>query len=120
VLRGGKGNFGVVTAMEFELVPMPDFYGGGLMYPGSDTESVLTAFRGWLADLAMRPWATGYTMVNFHGRPRDVTDRARAWPPAIYEVIKKAKRRYDPNNMMRFGHAVILPSGAPVEASIPL
>ncbi len=35
VLRGGKGNFGVVTALEFELVEMPEFYGGGLMYPGS-------------------------------------------------------------------------------------
>ena len=46
---------------------------------------------------AMRPWATGYTMVNFHGHPGDATDRARAWPPEIYEVIKKAKRRYDPH-----------------------
>ena len=30
---------------------------------------------------ALRPWATGYTMVNFHGHPGDATDRARAWPP---------------------------------------
>ena len=285
VLRGGKGNFGVVTALELELVPLPDFYGGGLMYPGADADTVLTAFRGWLADLpeeacpslallrlpeapdvpeplrgqfvvhlrfaypgskedgdrllapmravsqpvmdtagplsyeqidlvsldppdplpheeggtllaefdeaaqrellrvagpgtdcplavvelrpmggalarpsvvrdavsgrdakwslagigvlmppvadlvpagiatlldALRPWATGYTMVNFHGHPGDATDRARAWPPEIYEVIKRAKRHYDPQNMMRFGHAVILPSGEPVEASVPL
>ena len=51
VLRGGKGNFGVVTALEFELIPLPEFYGGGLIYPGADAEAVLTAFRGWLADL---------------------------------------------------------------------
>ncbi len=51
VLRGGKGNFGIVTACEFELVPMTDFYGGGLIYPGADAETVLTAFRSWLADL---------------------------------------------------------------------
>jgi FAD/FMN-containing dehydrogenase len=285
VLRGGKGNFGVVTALEFELTALSDFYGGGLIYPGTDAEVVLTAFRGWLADLpddacpsiallrlpdapfvpdplrgqfvvhvrfafpgskeqgdrllepmravsqvimdtagplsyeqidlvnldppeplpyqeggallaefgddaqaaflqvvgpgaqtplllvelrpmggalarptagrdavsgrdarwsllgigvlappiaelvpagiatmldAMRPWSTGHTMVNFHGRPGDATDRARAWPPEIYETIKKAKRRYDPDNMMRFGHAVILPSGEPVDASVPL
>jgi hypothetical protein len=69
---------------------------------------------------ALRPWATGYTTVNFHGRPRDATDRARAWPPEIYEVIKKAKRRYDPTNTLRFGHAVILPSGEPVQPSAPL
>ena len=45
---------------------------------------------------AMRPWSTGLTMVNFHGRAGDATDRARAWPPEIYETIKQAKRRYDP------------------------
>ena len=285
VLRGGKGNFGVVTALEFELLPMPDFYGGGIIYPGADVEAVLTAFRGWLTDLpddacpsiallrlpdapfvpeplrgqfvvhlrfayagskeegdrllapmravsqvimdtagpldyeqidlvnldppdplpyeeggalladlddaaqaaflqavgpgaetplllvelrplggalarptpvrdavsgrdarwglfgigvlvppvaelvpagiaalldAMRPWSTGHTLVNFHGHAGDATDRARAWPPEIYEVIKKAKRHYDPQNMMRFGHAVILPTGEPVESAIPL
>ncbi len=285
VLRGGKGNFGVVTALEFELVPLPDFYGGGLMYPGGDAEEVLTAFRGWVAGLpdeacpsiallrlpdapfvpdplrgqfvvhlrfalpgakeegdrllapmravsqvimdsagslsyehidlvnldppeplpyeeggalladfdetaqrallqvagpsadtplimvelrplggalarptagrdavsgrdagwsllgigvlappvaelvpggiaalldALRPWATGFTMVNFHGRPRDAADRARAWPAATYDHLKQAKRRYDPTNMMRFGHAVLLPSGEPVDAAAPL
>ena len=68
----------------------------------------------------MRPWSTGLTMVNFHGHPGDATDRARAWPPEIYETIKQAKRRYDPSNMMRFGHAVILPSGEPIDATVPL
>jgi hypothetical protein len=69
---------------------------------------------------ALRPWATGSTMVNFHGRPGDATDRARAWPPEAYEAILRAKRRYDPENVMRFGHAVLLPSGEPVEPAIPL
>ena len=69
---------------------------------------------------ALRPWATGYTMVNFHGRPGDATDRARAWPPDAYEAISRAKRRYDPDNRMRFGHAVLLPTGEPVEPAIPL
>lgn len=29
-LRGGKGNLGVVTAIEFELLPVAEFYDGGL------------------------------------------------------------------------------------------
>ncbi len=33
-LRGGKGNFGVVTALEVELVPVARLYGGGLYFPG--------------------------------------------------------------------------------------
>jgi hypothetical protein len=69
---------------------------------------------------AMSPWATGYTLVNFHGRPGDAADRARAWKPQTYDVIRRAKLRYDPKNMMRFGHAVLLPSGEPVDAQLPL
>ena len=69
---------------------------------------------------AMRPWATGHTMVNFHGRAGDATDRARAWPPEIYPVLEHAKRRYDPHNMMRFGHALMLPDREPIDAAVPL
>jgi len=49
-----------------------------------------------------------------------MTDRARAWKPETYDHITRAKRRYDPTNMMRFGHAVLLPSGEPVEPALPL
>src|SRR4051794_14621019 len=285
VLKGGKGNFGVVTALELELIPLEHFYGGGIIYPGGDAAEVLTAFRAWAADLpenacpsiaflrlpdmeaappplrgrfvvhvrfalpgdkeegdrflapmravstpimdtagplsylqvdlvnldppdptpfeqggallsefdddaqaallevagpgvqtplllielrlmggalgrpsltrdaisgrdaawclsalgvpvppiadlvapavagvldALRPWSTGATMVNFHGHPGDATDRARAWPPEAYEAITRAKRRYDPASMLRFGHAVLLPSEEPVQPAMPL
>ncbi|NUK08382.1 FAD-binding oxidoreductase [Streptomyces lunaelactis] len=46
-LRGGKGNFGVVTAIEFGLVPVPRFYGGGLFFPGETAAEVLHAWRLW-------------------------------------------------------------------------
>ncbi len=32
-LRGGGGSFGVVTALEFELVPLPEVYGGMVAWP---------------------------------------------------------------------------------------
>ncbi|AOT03444.1 FAD-binding oxidoreductase [Arthrobacter sp. U41] len=271
LMRGGKGNFGIVTELEFSLFPLGDFYGGGIIYPGADAALVLTAFREWLptlpedaspsisllrlpemefvpeplrgqfvvhlrfaflgsredgdrllapmravsrplmdtagpmsyldvdqihmdpsdplpftaggallkdlgedtvADLlkltgegsdcplllveirplggalgragaspdavsgrdaafllfllgfkmppiaeavaasirgilaAMAPHSTGYTLVNFHGAPGDVADRARAWPPAVYERMQAAKSSYDPGNLLRFGHAI--------------
>jgi FAD/FMN-containing dehydrogenase len=51
LLRGGKGNIGIVTAMEFELVPLEGLQGGGIFYPGSDAREVLTAWARWSADL---------------------------------------------------------------------
>lgn len=45
---GGKGNFGVVTEMEFGVFPVPRFYGGGLYFPGEHLAQVLDAWRAWL------------------------------------------------------------------------
>ncbi|MEU1600195.1 FAD-binding oxidoreductase [Streptomyces sp. NPDC005708] len=47
-LLGGKGNFGVVTAIEFEVFPVRRFYGGGVYFRGEDLERVLAAWRAWL------------------------------------------------------------------------
>jgi FAD/FMN-containing dehydrogenase len=41
-LRGGGGNFGVVTGMQVELVELAMIYGGGLFFPGEDAGEVLT------------------------------------------------------------------------------
>ena len=51
LMCGGKGNFGIVTALEFNLFPLGDFYGGGIIYPGADAAPILTAFREWLPTL---------------------------------------------------------------------
>ncbi|WP_436535286.1 FAD-binding oxidoreductase [Actinoplanes sp. HUAS TT8] len=50
-LRGGKGNFGVVTAMEIDLFPVATVYGGGLYFSGHDIREVLHAWRDWEATL---------------------------------------------------------------------
>jgi FAD/FMN-containing dehydrogenase len=46
-LRGGKGNFGVVTALEFDLFPVPRLYGGGIYFPGERMADVLRAWTTW-------------------------------------------------------------------------
>ncbi|HEY5185479.1 MAG TPA: FAD-binding protein [Actinomycetes bacterium] len=43
-LRGGGGDFGVVTAVEIDLHPAPEIYGGKLMFPIEDARPVLRAF----------------------------------------------------------------------------
>jgi hypothetical protein len=46
-VRGGKGNLGIVTALEIRLVPVGSVYGGGIFFAGADAASVLHAFREW-------------------------------------------------------------------------
>ncbi|MBI5104404.1 MAG: FAD-binding oxidoreductase [Solirubrobacterales bacterium] len=46
-LRGGGGNFGVVTAIEVQLHPVPELYAGWLVFPAERTAEVFTAWRAW-------------------------------------------------------------------------
>ena len=50
-LRGGGGNFGVVTAMEFELYPVPTVYGGNLIYPAEHARDVVRFYRDWIEQI---------------------------------------------------------------------
>jgi FAD/FMN-containing dehydrogenase len=47
--RGGKGNFGIVTALVTDLVPVSRLYGGGIYFPGEAAAGLLTAYREWAA-----------------------------------------------------------------------
>lgn len=47
-LLGGKGNFGVVTEIEFDAFPVARFYGGGIYFAGEHLDRVLDAWRAWL------------------------------------------------------------------------
>ncbi|MGW0910994.1 FAD-binding oxidoreductase [Streptomyces sp. NPDC002784] len=55
---------------------------------------------------AMAPYGTGRTMVNIHGTPGDAEDRARAWTPEVLTRLRAAKKTYDPDNLLRYGHTV--------------
>ena len=48
-LRGGGGNFGVVTAMEFRLYPIETAYAGMLVWDRKDAEKVLRVYARWAA-----------------------------------------------------------------------
>jgi FAD/FMN-containing dehydrogenase len=50
-LRGGKGSLGIVTAVEFGLVPVVSFYGGAAWFDGADAAAVLETWRSWSTDL---------------------------------------------------------------------
>src|SRR3712207_5189758 len=50
-LRGGKGAAGIVTALELDLVHMPEFYGGAIYFDGADAATVIDRWRGWADEL---------------------------------------------------------------------
>ncbi|MEO7374120.1 MAG: FAD-binding protein [Terrimesophilobacter sp.] len=50
-LRGGKCNIGIVTELEFGLMPVSEYYGGGIFYPGASAATVLHKFSSWVLTL---------------------------------------------------------------------
>ncbi|WP_197380605.1 FAD-binding oxidoreductase [Mycolicibacterium mengxianglii] len=46
-LRGGKATFGIVTAVEIDLLPIREFYGGAVFFDGDDASVVLHAWQVW-------------------------------------------------------------------------
>jgi len=50
-LRGGGGNFGVVTAIEVDLHPIPEVYAGSVILPAEDSGEVFQRYRAWTASV---------------------------------------------------------------------
>jgi FAD/FMN-containing dehydrogenase len=49
-IRGGGGNFGVVTSLEFRLHPVKDIYGGPMFFEIEHAADVLRFYREFIAD----------------------------------------------------------------------
>jgi FAD/FMN-containing dehydrogenase len=49
-LRGGGGNFGVVTTFEYRLHPVAEIYGGPIVYPVDRAEDLIRFYRNYIAD----------------------------------------------------------------------
>ena len=50
-MRGGGGNFGAVTALEFDLYPVEQLYAGALIWPWEQGERVIKRWRDWTETL---------------------------------------------------------------------
>ena len=49
-LRGGGGNFGVLTSLEYALHPVAEIYGGPMFFELADAGDVLRWYRDFIAD----------------------------------------------------------------------
>lgn len=50
-MRGGKGGFGVVTAVTVDLLAVSHVYGGGVYFDVEDAPAVLSAYAAWAPSL---------------------------------------------------------------------
>jgi FAD/FMN-containing dehydrogenase len=85
-LRGGGGSFGVVTALEFELYPVPELYAGMLTWPWERTADVLHAWREWVSGLPddMSTWARVLQVPPLPDIPEPVRGRQLVVVEAAY------------------------------------
>ncbi|MDQ5829944.1 MAG: FAD-binding protein, partial [Actinomycetota bacterium] len=67
-LKGGSGNFGIVTSMEFDLYPLTTVYGGNLFYPVKRAPEVLELYSRWV-DTLPDEMATAVAFMNFPPLP---------------------------------------------------
>src|SRR3712207_5585913 len=63
-LKGGGGNFGIVTSMEFALYPLTTVYGGNFFYPLERTAEVLELYSRWVETLPDE-MTTAVAFMNF-------------------------------------------------------
>ncbi|MFC4590232.1 FAD-binding oxidoreductase [Sphaerisporangium corydalis] len=67
-LRGGGGDFALVTAIEFDLHPAPRLYGGRVLWPAERAPEVLEVFREITAT-APEELTAWYDLLQFPGSP---------------------------------------------------
>jgi FAD/FMN-containing dehydrogenase len=67
-LRGGGGNFGIVTAFEFALYPIKEIFGGFVAYPWSLGKDALNAYANW-ANTAPEALTSAVRLVHFPPAP---------------------------------------------------
>jgi len=84
-LRGGGGNFGVVTALEFELFPLTEVYAGVLFFPYERAAEVLHAWRQWTADAPEEVTSVG-RLLQFPPLP-EVPEPLRGNSFAVVEAV---------------------------------
>jgi FAD/FMN-containing dehydrogenase len=77
-LRGGGGNFGVVTAIEFAVYPIEELYAGAMFFPFDRAREVLHAWRESLATYPdeLMTWASLLQFPDLPDVPEPVRGRS--------------------------------------------
>ena len=83
-LRGGGGNFGVVTALELRLYPIAEVYAGWLIFDVERADEVLNAWREWVETVPDEVTSVG-RILNLPPIP-DIPEPLRGRSIAVVEA----------------------------------
>jgi hypothetical protein len=104
-VRGGGGNFGVVTSLECQLYKVDSLYGGNLFYPIEQAPAVLPAYGEWVKTLP-EEFTTAVLMLRLPAMP--------GIPPQIAgQTLCVVRGLYDGEAAM--GEALLRPMRAAAE-----
>jgi FAD/FMN-containing dehydrogenase len=84
-LRGGGGDFGVVTAIEFELLPIPQVFGGACFFPIERASEILHAWHEFTKDAPEEVTSVG-RLMNFPPIP-EIPEPMRGNSFALIEAV---------------------------------
>ncbi len=84
-LRGGGGDFGIVTALEFELLATPEVFAGALFFPVERASEVLHAWHEWTASVPEEVTSVG-RLMSFPPLP-EMPDALRGKDFVIVEAV---------------------------------
>ena len=106
-VRGGGGNFGVVTALEFRLHPVTRVYAGTATFPIARAAETLTRYRDWAAsqpdELTTALVLTKHTLAGSHGLRRRGRRRRARPAPAVAGCRPAGHQRPAPHGLRRDG-----------------
>ncbi len=95
-LRGGGGNFGVVTSFEFRLHPLGRVLGGIAAHPRDRAREVLKFFRTFCAGAPDELALVAVLMTTPEGHPAVGIGACYSGPPEDAERVIKPLRDYGP------------------------
>ncbi|KQO97738.1 FAD-binding oxidoreductase [Leifsonia sp. Leaf264] len=87
-VRGGSGNFGIVTAIEMRLYPISEVYAGTLFFPLAEAGRVLQAWREWVVDVPEQVTSVG-RILQFPPLP-ELPDFLRGQSYVVIEAALQA------------------------------
>jgi hypothetical protein len=103
-VRGGGGNFGIVTEFEFRLNPLgPNVLAGPIVWPMEHSPDVLRFYRDWVADapdelmtivVHRKAPALPFVPEEFHGKPVVMVICCYAGPVDEGEKVVRPMREF--------------------------